>query len=247
MVRINLDTPVLTEKDKKLKKHFHSLEPSLVCNPDSSFDVTCNGGKTKFKIKKSGWDDKGSIDGFFAEEDMRVRFFYPNLPRNFFDVGTAHGSWALPALAMGCKVVAFEIDPRYIKSFLGSVSINLGFNCRLDMIECGLFSNGAKGNFFEVEDVEFVYMDYFVANTHQIPQFIKIDVEGMEFEVLKGAKKTLDLFHPIIFLELHHVEGKMDLKSKEARRLELFDILKPFDYKVTGGRTEKAFDYLFFF
>ncbi|MGK7894542.1 MAG: FkbM family methyltransferase [Xenococcus sp. (in: cyanobacteria)] len=34
--------------------------------------------------------------------------------------------------------------------------------------------------------------------------FIKIDVEGFEKEVIEGAKKTIDKFKPIIVLELNH-------------------------------------------
>jgi FkbM family methyltransferase len=36
---------------------------------------------------------------------------------------------------------------------------------------------------------------------------IKIDVEGAEFEVLKGAAKTLDDYHPVLIVEL--VEGQL--------------------------------------
>jgi hypothetical protein len=32
--------------------------------------------------------------------------------------------------------------------------------------------------------------------------FMKIDVEGMEFDVLKGLRKTIDLWRPNIFVEV---------------------------------------------
>ena len=38
------------------------------------------------------------------------------------------------------------------------------------------------------------------------PDFIKIDVEGEEFKVIKGAGKTLQQFKPILFIEIHTIE-----------------------------------------
>lgn len=35
--------------------------------------------------------------------------------------------------------------------------------------------------------------------------FIKIDVEGFELEVLKGMSRTLELYHPDIYIEIHYV------------------------------------------
>ena len=63
------------------------------------------------------FDAKAAIDGFSAE-DIRKQFFYPNINTGstFFDIGTCHGSWALPALANGAYVYAFEPDPRYNES-----------------------------------------------------------------------------------------------------------------------------------
>jgi len=51
--------------------------------------------------------------------------------------------------------------------------------------------------------------------------FIKIDAEHMEEKVLKGMKKTIKKFHPIIVLEIH----KEDIRK-------IFKILQSFDYKT---------------
>ena len=43
-----------------------------------------------------------------------------------------------------------------------------------------------------------------LVKTHDLrPSFIKVDVEGAEYEVLLGAERTLREFHPIIMTELH--------------------------------------------
>ncbi len=53
-------------------------------------------------------------------------------------------------------------------------------------------------------EVDLISIDSFIEqkNIKKI-NFIKIDAEGAEFSVLKGAKKTIETFHPLIILALH--------------------------------------------
>jgi FkbM family methyltransferase len=51
--------------------------------------------------------------------------------------------------------------------------------------------------------------------------FIKIDVEGMEIEVLKGAKETINRCKPFLYIE----------DDREDRSQELYDFIKELDYK----------------
>jgi len=43
--------------------------------------------------------------------------------------------------------------------------------------------------------------------------FIKIDVEGFELEVLKGMGRTLELYHPILYIEIHYAHLIEPIKS----------------------------------
>lgn len=43
--------------------------------------------------------------------------------------------------------------------------------------------------------------------------FMKIDVEGSEFEVLKGAKRILETYHPFIAMEIHTWELVKDIET----------------------------------
>jgi FkbM family methyltransferase len=45
------------------------------------------------------------------------------------------------------------------------------------------------------------------------PEVVKIDVEGAEFEVLKGASRTLSEFRPTIFLEVHGSQLHHDCRA----------------------------------
>ena len=50
---------------------------------------------------------------------------------------------------------------------------------------------------------EVITLDSFCNENNLFPDLIKIDVEGYEFEVIKGAQAVLEQFSPVILLELH--------------------------------------------
>ncbi|AXX87334.1 methyltransferase, FkbM family [Malaciobacter marinus] len=53
-------------------------------------------------------------------------------------------------------------------------------------------------------------------------KFLKIDVEGMEIEVLKGAKNIIQKFKPIIYVE----------NDRQKHSKELIDLIKSYDYRL---------------
>jgi hypothetical protein len=46
-------------------------------------------------------------------------------------------------------------------------------------------------------------LDDFVASGGPAPQLIKVDVEGAELEVLKGAIEIIRTFRPVLIVEVH--------------------------------------------
>ena len=71
---------------------------------------------------------------------------------------------------------------------------------------------------------EQVTLDSFVAKNGCIPGLIKIDVEGAEINVLRGAKSVLREYHPEIIISVHpkHLEilgHSVDELTKEIRGL----------------------------
>ena len=75
------------------------------------------------------------------------------------------------------------------------------------------------GNYTEGEPVEVITID-----SLDLPgcNFFKIDVEGMELQVLRGAEGTIRKYRPIIYTEA-------DRKDKNAA---LFDYLRSLDYRL---------------
>ncbi|HLZ12603.1 MAG TPA: FkbM family methyltransferase [Candidatus Acidoferrum sp.] len=49
-----------------------------------------------------------------------------------------------------------------------------------------------------------ITLDEFMAGAKRSPKFIKIDVEGAELLVLRGAAQTLQAAKPLLFLEIHN-------------------------------------------
>jgi FkbM family methyltransferase len=81
-------------------------------------------------------------------------------------------------IALGAKPGSIEVpymDPRRLNNF---------GNCKL----------GGQGTMTPMATID----------SFDLPRcdFLKIDVEGMELEVIKGAKRTIEKFHPIIYAEV---------------------------------------------
>ncbi len=73
-------------------------------------------------------------------------------------------------------------------------------------------------------------MDSLIASgSLQAPDLIKIDVEGAEVDVLRGAAQLLEDSHPIIFIEAH---------SADLER-ECMQELKRFGYRFTLLESEE--------
>ena len=66
-------------------------------------------------------------------------------------------------------------------------------------------------------DVACVSLDDFVARQQISLDLIKMDVEGAEGSVLAGATKSLEKFHPILIIELHHAGAQPRLHPVPVR------------------------------
>ncbi len=72
--------------------------------------------------------------------------------------------------------------------------------------------NGKGPNIYSTVDVESCTLDSFVfERRNPFPQLIKIDVEGAEESVLKGALKTLEVYKPTLVVEIHGPQNAMKI------------------------------------
>ncbi len=58
-------------------------------------------------------------------------------------------------------------------------------------------------------------LDQFIVDTQRAPDFIKIDVEGVEAKVLQGAIKCLEQSRPVLLIELmHDIDQSLEILRK---------------------------------
>jgi len=141
-----------------------------------------------------------------------------------FDVGANVGEKTRVFLKLGGKVIAFEPQPDCVKE----LNHRCGNNNNLIIINSGLSSTEGKGELYvrphrgasglvkewegnieSVIDVNLVTLDNMI-EIHVRPFYIKIDVEGYEFEVLKGLSQKI----PLISFEYHLRENDIQKAVK---------------------------------
>jgi len=138
----------------------------------------------------------------------------------FFDVGADRAVFSLVFCAMGedKRAVAYEPSPRRMRAATALTALN-GFESRLILREAALgTSHGrASGTLFgdgimvaqshdgsgQAADMEMTTVDREVDALGIVPDVVKIDVEGYEYEVLRGARRLLQQRKPVLCLELH--------------------------------------------
>lgn len=138
-----------------------------------------------------------------------------------FDIGASYGIFSLVAADVGGKAIAVEPSLIAVKMLSTQMRLNgLGDSIEviaaaageregsIRMLSSGVFSNGyfrfEKGrNKIETSSVNVITVDMLDAQ-FGTPSHLKIDVEGYEGAVLRGARKLLNESSPLIFLELHN-------------------------------------------
>ena len=83
------------------------------------------------------------------------------------------------------------------------------------------------------EEVQVVPLDVLIVQYGLNPGFIKMDVEGAEFEVLKGAREVIKRYKPILLSEMDNAL----LKRFGTNVNEVVEFLEALDYKVVDART----------
>jgi len=157
------------------------------------------------------------------------------------DIGANCGMFTIPlAKMLGKKgrVVSIEPDKKNIKLLKKNVELNNLTN--VDVVEKGTYSKKGemtfylddfgtgghsllKSNVAKKETIPIDTIDNILKNLKiNHVDLIKIDVEGVEIEAFKGAKKILKKSHPKIIFEA----------LSEKKRDEIYEFLSQYDYKI---------------
>ncbi len=183
--------------------------------------------REQWNIANGGWEVErirqmvDTIDFIYASQKAGTKWKKPIV----FDVGTEEGDIsALIAKYTECEMVMFEPNHRVlscIKSiftgngldlpplflgFLANDNFGLLDGLHLDWKHVGDVLNpehGFKALHENYPDVPRITLDEYCKRTGVYPDVITMDVEGSEFEVIRGAEKVLREKKPTIFMSVH--------------------------------------------
>ncbi len=169
----------------------------------------------------------------------------------FFDVGAHFGLFSLAAIHYGgARARAFAVEPSptatriiEIQARLNQVSdrlriIQASANSQAgweDMVSVGVIAGGyfvlptENHSARELTKVQSITLDGLAESQSVMPTHIKIDVEGNEASVIKGAQHVLSQSRPpTLFLELHN---KM-IRNQNGNPCETLNLLKNLGYET---------------
>jgi FkbM family methyltransferase len=170
-----------------------------------------------------GFTNNGAIeefDTFLTKKILtRLKQLYPERALSFFDVGANEGPYTLLAASLGSvEVNSFEPIHQYASNLEESCRIN-GFS-RVTVHRYALSDEESEKDFFlagtgstlnkdfinnpgEKIKVKLKKLDNITKGSNILkPDFIKIDVEGHEYNVILGANKTISTSKPVLFIEI---------------------------------------------
>jgi len=159
------------------------------------------------------------------------------------DVGANIGYLSLVfahSTGSGGKVYSFEPEQNNYNKLLKNISLNSYNNIESHKIafsnketKIKLFKSkdnnlGSHSLIYnpDVLDEEFEFVDtitcdkFITDNNIMQVDIIKIDVEGAEYEVLQGMTNTLELFRPLIIMEINNpIQEKRNIPSEKLKRI----------------------------
>jgi FkbM family methyltransferase len=154
---------------------------------------------------------------FYEMEQLEAMSKFIDRRRVFLDVGANVGNHTLYMdLILGVtKVVPFEVNPTALRIFDINLALNhcasvetayLGFGAAATdgplVVSFREDNNLGGTRFARVNSGELFALRLDGVTAHLPVGFIKVDVEGMELEVLTGLRETVSRWRPPMFVEL---------------------------------------------
>jgi FkbM family methyltransferase len=224
----------------------------------------------RFRVQKYGYEfycrlNKDDFKLMAVHEDEILDQFDPKPGDTVIDVGAHIGLYSLIAakrVGPSGKVIAIEPDPENCSLLQRNVELNKLTN--VTILERAAFSSNSKlklylpgkergftklstlmanravtENFLEIDATTLDYL-MVMQGIAQV-NWVKIDVEGAELEVLKGAAVTLSESKDVaLLIEVHNVSN-MDLYSAIVKFLQSYEFNIKFEKRYSNGERHVLF------
>lgn len=173
------------------------------------FDIGAHIGMCALAISKVM--KKGGICYAFEPADTNRKYLEMHLRMNNIE-----NVRVIPYLVGGSRSKAIEFYEAKSDSGMNSICERKDTGC--------IYSKVLK---------EQITIDHFVSTNKCIPELLKIDVEGAEFNVLTGASSVLERYHPEIILSVHPAHLRM-LKNGVKELMTLIGRLRYQMFSIDG-------------
>ena len=217
--------------------------------------VECQVHDVHFSLNVNTGDIHGYLCWMYGELEPElsslIRYLLPHT-RVFLDIGANVGYYSILAATVNpeCQIVAFEPAPTTCARLRDNVRLNGSSHIQVEQVALGINEGTVQFEVYEdpafnavrtpadaghpfftnsqVIDVPCIRLDDYLDKHGVYPDVVKMDVEGFEYNILRGAPHLLSGSQaPILFCEVE----PLWLKRFGFSSTEIFDYLKGFGYE----------------
>ena len=167
---------------------------------------------------------------------------YPTCNNICIDIGGHIGTTSLPYSRLFNKVFAFEPNKKSYDFFIENIKINNIDNVTVynkgvynKNTNCNVIKHGENSGCFYITEcnnnepnaVEVIKLDDITDNNSNV-DFLKIDTEGSELQILEGALNIITTFKPLIQVETNCCSMKYFGYAKD----KIYDFMRQNNYKI---------------
>lgn len=192
-----------------VQEHFEKIKPHLIGTSTKNGDMAVYQHDTIVSLALR-------IFGEYCDAEVELMAQYLTPESVYLDVGTNIGYHALRISQLAkCKVIGFEPHPNHFAvatyncQHFPITIMNAAVSNKKGTLKLADFDLEKNGNFGEVKaDSEGFEVPSITIDSLKYPEvtLMKVDVEGHELNVFKGAKKTIERCRPYIFFESNDLE-----------------------------------------
>ncbi len=246
---------LLKKKHRQLRRHIQFGTRSYVKEiilPNTQFKIVIN------PSQNACVDETIALQGYWEKElsEQLTKYITPGC--TFLDLGANIGYHSLFVASLlkntgaihsfePIKRLSEQIKNSAVENNFTNITVhNLALGDRSYKTEINLRDENMGGSSLAeytnlnlvtisaTEKITVVTLDSLLPPTTKV-DVIKIDVEGFEFEALKGARKLLQAQHPVIFMEFSPIFYNQDYATKA---MEFIEFLKELGYafETLSGR-----------